>query len=376
MLSNSTLTGNTAAYFGGGIFNNSGTATIGSSTLSDNFARGYGGGIENYGGTATIGNSTLSGNSAGAYGGGVYNNYGTLTIGNSTLAGNSANAGYGGGILNESAGTVTLSNSTLAGNFTTLYGGYGGFGGGIFNGGTATVKNSIVANSSSGGGDCYGTIAALGANLDTDGSCGSTNFTQVTSARLNLGPLALNAPGSTKTLALLPGSVAINAAPDCTDVSGSHVTTDQRGVVRPDNGESACDIGAFELVDQTPFANFTGKLQVTVSAGNFDLTSNFTLGAGTSGINPVTQPMTLQIGPYSVTVPAGYFTLNSKGAYVFQGVINGVSLQLRIIPTGGKSYTLEAQGSGANLGGISNPVTVTLTIGNDTGSTQITAQIS
>jgi hypothetical protein len=69
----------------------------------------------------------------------------------------------------------------------------------------------------------------VGANLDTDGSCGITNFTQVTSAQLNLGPLALNAPGTTETLALLLGSVAINAAPDCTDVLGNPVTTDQRG---------------------------------------------------------------------------------------------------------------------------------------------------
>jgi hypothetical protein len=42
----------------------------------------------------------------------------------------------------------------------------------------------------------------------------------------------------------------------------------------------------------------------------------------------------------------------------------------------GNSYTLQAEGSGANLSGISNPVTVTLTIGDDTGSTEITAAIS
>jgi hypothetical protein len=89
----------------------------------------------------------------------------------------------------------------------------------------------------------------LGANLDTDGSCGTTNFTQVTSAQVNLGALALNPPGTTATQALLPGSVAIDAAPDCTDVFLQPVTTDQRGVPRPDSGESACDIGAFEFVD-------------------------------------------------------------------------------------------------------------------------------
>jgi hypothetical protein len=41
-----------------------------------------------------------------------------------------------------------------------------------------------------------------------------------------------------------------------------------------------------------------------------------------------------------------------------------------------ESYTLQAEGSGANLSGIVNPVTVTLTIGADAGSTSITAQIN
>ena len=103
---------------------------------------------------------------------------------------------------------------------------------------------------------------------------------------------------------------------------------------------------------------------------------SFTLGAGTGGINPVTQPVTLQIGPYSVTIPAGSFRRQKKGAYVLEGVINGVSLQLRINPAGGNNYALQAEGSGANLSGIVNPVTVTLTIGGDAGSTSISPKIN
>src|SRR5229473_2134430 len=239
-ISNGTLSGN-AADFDGGIFNDFGaTATISNSTLSSNSAAVDAGGIVN-GGTLTISNSTLSGNSAGVYGGGIYNNgFGaTVTISNSTLSGNSASV-YGGGIYN--VGTVTISNSTLSGNSAPG-------GGSLANFNAASVKNSIVGNSS--GGNCYGTITASGANLDTDGSCRSISFTTVTPAQLNLGPLALNPPGTTATQALLPGSAAINAATNCTDVSGNSVTTDQRGVARPDNGESACDIGAFELVDRT-----------------------------------------------------------------------------------------------------------------------------
>ena len=126
----------------------------------------------------------------------------------------------------------------------------------------------------------------------------------------------------------------------------------------------------------TPFASFTGKLDVTVSTGSFDLNSSFTLGAGSNGINPVTEDVTLQIGPYSVTIPAGSFTKNNKGSYVFAGTVGGVAVEFRINPVGGNSYTLQAEGSGANLTGISNPVTVTLTIGDDAGSTQITATIN
>jgi hypothetical protein len=124
------------------------------------------------------------------------------------------------------------------------------------------------------------------------------------------------------------------------------------------------------------FASFTGKLALTRSSGSFDLKSSFTLGTASNGINPVAEAVTLQIGSYSVTIPAGSFTKNTKGIFVFQGTISGVPLQVRINPTGASSYTLQAQGSGANFSGITNPVTVTLTIGDDTGSAQLNAQIS
>lgn len=247
-ISNSTIFGNSAA-FGGGIANVAGgTLTITDSTLSGNSTYEYdGGGIFNYNSTATISNSTISGNSA-VYGGGILDD-GQLTISNSTISANSAvGGGDGGGIFKTNAygGPLTISFSTIAGNSASRHGG------GIVNLSPATVKNSIVGNNS--GGDCYFNypMTALGANLDTDGSCVSTNFTQVASTQLALGTLALNAPGTTETLALLPGSVATDAATDCTDAFGVAVTTDQRGVGRPDAGESACDIGAYEFADSPP----------------------------------------------------------------------------------------------------------------------------
>ena len=63
-----------------------------------------------------------------------------------------------------------------------------------------------------------------------------------------LGPLALNAPGSTKTYALLAGSPAIDAG-SCTDAQGRPVTEDQRGVTRPQG--ATCDMGAYEFAATT-----------------------------------------------------------------------------------------------------------------------------
>ena len=60
-----------------------------------------------------------------------------------------------------------------------------------------------------------------------------------------LKPLANNG-GNTPTIGLQPTSPAINKIPttDCTDQSGEAVTSDQRGVARPQAG--ACDVGAYE----------------------------------------------------------------------------------------------------------------------------------
>ncbi|MEE8525997.1 MAG: right-handed parallel beta-helix repeat-containing protein [Thermoanaerobaculia bacterium] len=208
---------------GGGILVFYGTANLTNSTVSGNSAT-DGGGIMAFGGTANLANSTVSGNYA-FFGGGIGG--GTLTLTNSTVSGNSAT--FGGGIA--SYRTTTLTNSTVSGN-------YGSFGGGIYNdGGTATLINSIVANSLAGG-DCFilfGAISDGGNNFSGDLSCpGSSAITPGTDFDTTL---AANG-GPTETHALLAGSVAIDAAGACS------VATDQRGVARP---AGFCDSGSYEF---------------------------------------------------------------------------------------------------------------------------------
>ncbi len=218
---------------------NGGTLTLTNSTVSGNSATYDAGGIYNYG-TLTLTNSTVSGNSTIYDAGGIYNQ-GTLTLTNSTVSGNSTTYDVG-GIYNW--GTLTLTNSTVSGNSASWTGG-------IYTYGPLTAKNSIVANNA--GGNCYleGTITSQGHNLSDDASCAFAGTGDLNSTAAGLDPGGLKANGGpTQTIALLASSPAVNAIPlspvnYCTDTNGNPVTTDQRGTTRPQG--SACDIGAFEL---------------------------------------------------------------------------------------------------------------------------------
>jgi hypothetical protein len=238
------------AASGGGIYN-AGTLTISDSILIANSADAYGGGGIYNKGALTIKNCTLSRNSAsnptifsGASGGGIYN-AGTLTINNSTLSNNSMTAkdialASGGGISN--LGMLTITSSTFSGNSAAT-------GGGISNYDTspASLQNSIVANSPTGG-NCSGTMTSKGYNLSSDGSCDFDGPGDLNNTNPMLGPLANNG-GPTKTMALLPGSPAIDSgnSSGCTDGLGHLLKTDQRGDPRPNIEDTGgCDRGAYE----------------------------------------------------------------------------------------------------------------------------------
>ena len=285
---------------GGGIYN-SGTLMLESTTVQDNYA-GYGEGSGIYTvGVATLVSSRVSHNGYNyneptSNGSGIFNNSGTLTLIDSTVSLNSDGSGDAAAIDSHSAtlllvnsvvsenislqsgsilfsGSATVVNSTVSGNVTasSSISGIEGYDG------TLTLINStvvppqqsravlggyriemIVANSIIVGDGVDGTcelypgffsVISGGGNIEsTTNDCGLTHPTDlvdVTSQELNLDPLADNG-GPTMTHALLPGSVAIDRIPPsmCVDADGQPLTTDQRGVARPQG--SACDVGAFE----------------------------------------------------------------------------------------------------------------------------------
>jgi len=226
---------------GGGIRSDGNTLNVLNSTLVGNFAVGNGGAIDNNGALANIVNSTITGNYTVRAGGGVAVESGVVYLFNATVANNTADAdlhnqGQGGGLA-VMGGTTFLQNSLIANNqgsqpfFTTSY---------------------IRAPD-----DCAGDPISADYNLlsiyvtPDPTACAMTLLSgdQVTTM-VNLGPLENNG-GPTPTLALLPGSAAIDAGnPNgCSGPLGVPLTADQRGFSRAANitGVARCDIGAFEV---------------------------------------------------------------------------------------------------------------------------------
>ena len=215
-VTNSTISGNR-----GGI-HASGTGRLVRSSIVNNEGSGF---EAKYAESWTISESTLSGNSE--HGVEWLDDEGdSLTIVNSTMSDNG-----GTGLLAGSAAAVSVTNCTIVRN----------------NRGMASLlsetvpsvinyRNSLIADN---GTDCFSTVgifSSQGFNLDSDGSCAQV-AADATAANPRLAPLADNG-GPTPTVALLPGSPAINGGNDAVAPE-----KDQRGFGR----KGASDIGAFEF---------------------------------------------------------------------------------------------------------------------------------
>ncbi len=344
---NATIQNCANANEGGAILNQSGFVMLSASTVQDCDSVNWGGAIASLGGSLgvseclftgnyTIGSgaaidleaslggdlgtpaalsieaSTFSDNtSLGELGGGaLFLQEGTATsILDSTFVGNSGEVGAGGAIRVEYLATLTLDDSTLTGNSDS------GGGGGIFapDAVTTTLEDTIVAGNYLVGqpetpadaivklefgsafnlfGDgsqvliqdkAAGTLVSLANGFD-----GNLVGTDAQPINAELGSLQNNG-GPTPTVALLPGSPAIDAGnPNFT----APPEYDQRGVGFPRVVNGRVDIGAFELQPH--------DVPATVSAGsNILLAQGGTLSRAGSFTDPAFD------APFTATVNYG-----------------------------------------------------------------------
>jgi len=247
---------------GGAVFNDGAIANLTGDAFTNNSAPdGYGGALYLEAATAVLA-STLSNNGAN-YGGAIYTYGAPVSVVNSTIDANlaeqtvpSAMSGQGGGI-ETGGGTLALASDTIVANQA-----YGDDGGGnlyIDYSLGLSIHDSVIAEGSllgagTVGENCYldgYAVTDQGYNFEDRNQCGfSGTGDLVSQSDSGLGSLASNG-GSTKTVALLAGSSAINAGDPagCTDANGNVLSTDQRGTARPQGGR--CDIGAYEFVPPT-----------------------------------------------------------------------------------------------------------------------------
>jgi uncharacterized repeat protein (TIGR01451 family) len=301
-----------------------GSLTLTAVTVSNN--------ISGFGGCAfvesalTVSNSTFSGNSTDAGNGGCLQLFGssgpggqTVNITNSTFSGNTA-ANAGGAIRNFNQ-TLTLTSVTITNN-TANNGIDAVGGGGVANGATANVRNTIISgNASATNPDVSGTFTDSGYNFigKNNGSNfveGNPNANQSIVGTIaaprdpQLQPLANNG-GQTDTHALLISSPAVDKG------NSFGITQDQRGSIRPSDapsvlnatGGDGSDIGAFELLAASADLSVTKTDSPDPVSARSNIT--YTITVTNNGPDAATAVTLNDVIPdnttfVSVTAPAGF----------------------------------------------------------------------
>ena len=251
--------GNKGGYYGGGLYFDDGVnLVVISSTFSDNHAsqdpdaagEGSGGAIQisDLTGLATIANSTFTGNTADLNGGAINLTSGNIEVLQATISGNTATEagdglylGYG---SNSDATADHAPQSRKAGRRRARPS--------ALDVESVVVTGSIIAGNADGtddiaAGEQSGTAATIASSVigAVNGVAVTTRGNQMGVTDPGLESLAANG-GATQTMALKPGSVAIDKGPDpVADFPGNEF--DQRGAGFPRVVNGKVDVGAFEV---------------------------------------------------------------------------------------------------------------------------------
>jgi hypothetical protein len=291
-----------------------------------------------------------AGGGGGGLGGGLFNNSSTVGNGavdlvNCTVTGNQARGGkhgtgdsrdtfvqdgfgLGGGIATV-PGNLTVQNTIIAGNTVDAQGfrpdveGNGGLG--LGGGVVVSAGHNFIGDIGNGiwifgPGDQVGTSAAP---LDP-----------------KLGPLQDNG-GPTQTAAPLPGSPVIDQG-----LAGGNATTDQRGLPRTDEGETASDIGAVETGPAAPLATTTAVVATPPST---------VVGA------PITLTAAVTVSAPGAGLPTGSVTFLDGGAVLGSAPLDGsgrARLTVTFLAPGSHSFVAVYGGDSSFAGSTSGPVGV------------------
>ena len=327
---------------------------------------GSGGGIWSQGEFIAY-SSTISGNTAGN--GGLGGSGVTFPIPGvyTSNGGNGGNGGGGGGAY--CSGSSTFYSCTIVSSGCGLGGqggqgllsgsnGLSGSGGGVdCAGSSAQILSTIIANNSAGGTgpDVAGSFTSLGFNLigNPGGSSGFGGAGDLLGLNPQLGPLADNG-GPTLTMALLPGSSAIDAGDDLVTTI---IAIDQPGCPRLSGAH--VDIGAYELCQLGLTA--IGHISQGEIAYGVTVTNNRAYVVGSDGLhvydvsnpaNPASLGQTdTGSGPTGVAIASHYAVLANygDGLSIYDVANPGNLVSVGNTNSGGKAQTVTVSGNDAYL---------------------------
>ena len=323
--------------------------TLTNATVSGNSAASDGGGIYNYQGTVTLTNATVSDNSADEDGGGIYSYHkGTVTLTNTTVSGNCANED-GGGIYHHGGGTLALTNATVSGNSANSDGG------GIYQYGTLTLNNTIVAlNNAPASADIYGDLTAHSSLVGVN-----PGFVRNPSAGAD--GVWGTADDDVGDLRLKDTSLAINLGNDALAVDGDGLPLMRDRDGNPRVVDGSVDIGAYEYQGAPSARRESPSTVVTTLADTVDTTD------GRISIREacVHASSTEKEVTFAADLSGGTIVLSGRELYVLESLtIDATSVGGLSIDATGRSRVMLITGSDIEV----SLASLTLTGGSTTGS--------
>jgi YVTN family beta-propeller protein len=196
---------------------------------------------------------------------------------------------------------------------------------------------------------------------------------------------ASNAVVKTVTVGTTPSGVAVT--PDGAHVYVSNQASNNLSVIETSSNTVTATVpvsapGAISILPPpqgVQFPSFDASLKIHLSKktndDTFELESSCTLNSSANeAIQPDKELVKLQVGPFIGTLPIGSFKPHGDRTYTFAGTINGAELHATIEGTAAERYRFRADAKDINLAGITNPVQISLSVGDNAGLTSVKAR--
>ena len=177
-------------------------------------------------------------------------------------------------------------------------------------------------------------------------------------------------------------SLLIAGRSTCTGVDGTHFFTgllDELEIFnRALSAEEIAAIfnaGSAGKCKGVPFADFTIREAKITFGGvshhhyRFEVKGELILGETTDWIDPVNEDVVVTVGTSSISIDDGFVAVGS--GFEFEGTVDSAQVKVKIKNTHADVFKFKVKAKGLSVTDISNPVEITLRIGDDIGTAPV-----